>query len=117
MIYSDLPRRTAAVLDTATGGIFFNVLGTAIDDGHDLDVQVVMRPPSYVVLLHVLDGQRVVEAREVVVEHERLEDRVRLVLLQLHVGQVLLGAARWRHAFDRQLAALGIGGPTTATPV
>lgn len=83
----DLHPRDAVALDF--DGRFLPLVAAAFEQGHDVDLQVTLRPPVYVVVLHVVAGERIVRAHELVVRRDRLQERVHLTLLHLHAASVL----------------------------
>lgn len=97
MDVQDLRAREGAALDTALGGQLFS----AMEALADLDVQVTVKDGRYVITLHILAGERVIAAREFVVERDGLSDRHDLVL-----GQLAAAMLRQRESRRGKTAAL-----------
>ncbi len=109
MCYSNLSPARAGLLDVATGDALLPLLAALLDLGLQPHVLVDRRGRDWVVIVIGLEGDLVVREHELPVRWHAVEEWVRLGVLGAYLDGVILGAARWRRAFDRQLARMRIG--------
>jgi hypothetical protein len=108
MDLEDLAPADAVALDAATLDAFFVVLREFLDDGLDVHLQVLRRPPVYVVLVLGVQGELVVVEHELRIDWAGLDERHRLRVLRLYLDELAAGHEMWRRQANRKLVALGL---------
>jgi hypothetical protein len=84
------------------------VVAGAVVQGHEIDVEVRRDGPSYLVLLRLVAGERIVAESEWPVAWAEIDERARLDILGVYVAQRLQGHERWRRTTNGMLLALGV---------
>lgn len=110
MLLEDLEPQSAVLLDIATSGAFFVLLGEMLDEGLDPQVVLLRRPPNYlVVVLGLAKGtEEIVVEREIEIAWKQIDERVRLGVLEMWVSQLCEQSRKRIRRLNIRLAALGV---------
>jgi hypothetical protein len=81
------------------------VAGAVVED-HEFDVQLHRDGRSYIILLRVVAGERIVTETEWPVAWSMLEERTRYQVLGLYAGQLVASADRTTRRAERALASI-----------